>query len=38
MMAELNCWDDETKSLELATSLRGIALSVLSDTAARISV
>ena len=38
MMAELNCWNDETKLLELATSLRGIALSVLSDTAARISV
>jgi hypothetical protein len=31
MMAGLDCWDDETKSLEVATSLRGAALSVLSD-------
>lgn len=31
MIAELNYWSDETKALELATSLRGPALSVLSD-------
>lgn len=31
MIAELNYWNDETKALELATSQRGLALSVLSD-------
>lgn len=31
MIAELNYWTDEVKALELATSLRGSALSVLSD-------
>ena len=31
MISELNYWSNETKSLELATSLRGTALSVLSD-------
>lgn len=30
MIAELNYWNDETKALELATSLRGPALIVLS--------
>ena len=31
LIAELNQWNDETKALELATNLRGPALSVLSD-------
>ena len=31
MIAELNRWDAPTRDLELATSLRGLALAILSD-------
>ena len=31
MIAELNRWDAPTRALELATSLRGLALAILSD-------
>ena len=31
MIAELNRWDDPTRALELATSLRGLAQAILSD-------
>lgn len=34
MVAELNGWDDDTKALELATSLRGVAQGILSDLSA----
>ena len=31
MTGDLNCWDERTKAMELATSLRGAAQTVLSD-------
>ena len=31
MVGDLNRWDEETKAMELATSLRGAAQTVLSD-------